>query len=76
MAEPGFSVINVEETPDKIVGKRRGVKVDAAIQETANSLIEAFGHGLVPKGVFRFHTHEEADEWMLKMLARNRKRLI
>ena len=73
MAEPVFSVVNVEETPDKVVGRRRGIRATPAIQETANSLLKAFGHGLVPKGVFRFHTHEEAHEWMLKMLARNRK---
>ena len=70
MAKP---VINVEETPDKIVGQRRGVKGGMILQETANSLRKAFGHGFVPKGVFRFRTHEEADEWMLKMLARHRK---
>ena len=27
----------------------------------------------VPKGVYRFKTHEEADEWINRMLARNIK---
>jgi hypothetical protein len=25
----------------------------------------------MPKGVYRFKTHEEADEWMMRMLARS-----
>jgi hypothetical protein len=25
---------------------------------------------LVPKGVYRFKSHEEADEWLMKMLSR------
>jgi len=27
----------------------------------------------VPRGVYRFKTHEEADEWMVKMLAQSGK---
>jgi hypothetical protein len=70
-----YPVINVEEVPDKIVGKRRKAAdpfdTGLILQETSNALRKAFGQkGLVPKGVFRFRTHEEADEWMLKMLAR------
>ena len=26
----------------------------------------------IPKGVYRFKTHEEADEWMTRMLARSK----
>lgn len=78
MAEPVFAVVNIEETPDKVVGKRRaprnGFKGALVLQETANDLRKAFGHGFVPKGVFRFHTHEEADEWMMRMLVRRRRK--
>ncbi len=28
------------------------------------------GQDLCPKGVYRFKSHEEADEWMMKMLTR------
>ena len=31
---------------------------------------KAFGGVGVPKGVYRFKTHEEADEWLTRMLAR------
>ncbi len=34
---------------------------------------KAFPTPFVPKGVYRFHTHEEADAWMEKMLARCRE---
>ena len=27
------------------------------------------GTGLVPKGVYRFRSHEEADEWMTRQIA-------
>ena len=70
--------INIEETPDKIVGKRRVItdafKAGMALQEMANTLRKSFGHALMPKGVFRFHTHEEADEWMMKMLVRHSRK--
>jgi hypothetical protein len=29
---------------------------------------QALGEVHIPKGVFRFHTHEEADEWLWKMI--------
>jgi hypothetical protein len=40
---------------------------DAAIlQRTINRLR---GVGLIPRGVYRFATHEEADEWMIRTIA-------
>ncbi len=40
---------------------------DAAIlQRTINRLR---GHDLVPRGVYRFATHEEADRWMIRQIA-------
>jgi len=41
------------------------------LQKKANELRKATnGRGLCPKGVFKFNSHEEADAWMVKMLAR------
>lgn len=70
-------IINVEEKPDKVVG-RKGAPKDAfaagmRLQETAGQLGRAFGLIPLPTGAFRFRTHEEADEWMLRMLARHRR---
>jgi hypothetical protein len=40
---------------------------DAAImQRTINRLR---GVGLIPRGVYRFATHEDADEWMIRTIA-------
>ena len=68
--------INVEEKIDKIVG-RRTKSPDALSVETsrkADSIAwrKAFGGLRVPRGVHRFHTHEEADEWLWRMIARPR----
>ena len=30
------------------------------------------GKPFIPKGVYRFHSHEEKDAWTLKMLTRHR----
>ena len=53
----------------KTVTRRRGpadpLRDSAILQRTMNRLR---GAGLVPKGVYRFGTHEEADEWMTRQI--------
>jgi len=53
----------------KIVMRRRGpadpLRDSAILQRTMNRLR---GAGLVPRGVYRFATHEEADEWMTRQI--------
>jgi hypothetical protein len=44
----------------------------AAMQRTMNRLR---GGALVPRGVYRFARHEEADEWMIRMIANTHARL-
>ena len=41
------------------------------LQETVNQLR---GCGLIPKGVYRFRSHQEADEWMMRQIAANHAR--
>ena len=41
------------------------------LQNTMNQLR---GCGLIPRGVYRFRTHEEADEWMMRQIAANHAR--
>lgn len=72
MKEP---FINVEENIGKVVG-RRTRKPDAfesgmKLQALAAQLHASLQHHWAPKGVYRFKTHEEADEWMNRMLARS-----
>jgi hypothetical protein len=67
--------INVEEKIDKVVGRRTrtpdafasGMKLQSLAVELHRSLKQRWA----PKGVYRFKTHEEADEWMNRMLARS-----
>jgi hypothetical protein len=69
--------INVEEKIDRFVGRRTGspdgLSVAHSKKADAISWKKAFGGPGVPKGVYRFHTHEEADQWLWKMLARPKK---
>ena len=64
------TVINIQDPVGKVVGKRRPPKDALAAgltgQSEANRWLQSFGHRLAPKGVFRFHSHEEADAWMRK----------
>ncbi len=67
-------IINLEENIGKTVGRRTAPK-DAfaygmALQQTALDLQKSFGFRGLPRGVFRFNSHEEADRWMMKHLIR------
>ncbi|CAN5468387.1 hypothetical protein BH18VER2_BH18VER2_04150 [soil metagenome] len=70
-----YAVINVEDPVGKTVGRRKlknAWKFGMEGQKTANDLRRSFGHvGVCPKGVFRFKSHEEADQWMVKMLVKS-----
>ena len=67
--------VNVEEKIDRFVGRRTStpdsLRAGMQLQATAARLHKSFGHRWRPKGVYRFKTHEEADAWMTKMLARS-----
>ena len=66
--------INVGEKIDRFVGRR--TKTPDALSTTtsnkANSIAwrKAFGGVRVPRGVYRFKTHEAADQWLWQMLSR------
>jgi hypothetical protein len=68
--QPGNPATAVPNLPIKRVSRRRegqDVPRDAAIlQRTINRLR---GGDLVRRGVYRFHTHEEADAWMTRQMA-------
>jgi len=66
--------INVEEKIDRIVGRR--TKTPDALSTVTSNKAEsiawrkAFGGVRVPRGVHRFKTHQEADQWLLRMITR------
>jgi hypothetical protein len=54
-------IVNLEEQPGKTVGRRTTIPVDYdRLVRNATALMPRLPF---PKGVFRFHTHEEADAW-------------
>lgn len=68
-------VVNIEETIGKTVGRRRPIDplpVRASDIADAEAWRRAFGGVRVPRGVFKFHSHEEADAWLMKHLTRPR----
>jgi hypothetical protein len=60
----------------RIVGRRREpLEYGRGGLKAADNLLRlvtqvAGGQSLAPCGVYRFKTHEEADEWLMKMLTR------
>jgi len=69
------AVVNIEDPVGKIVGRRR---TPAALNVALNSKRvkeewRAAGYGVrVPRGVFRFRSHEETERWLMGHLARKR----
>lgn len=69
--------VNFGEEIGKTVGRRQpaaGAFATAMkLQKTVNDL-QSHLDGICPRGVFRFKTHEEADEWLLQWMSRRRPR--
>jgi hypothetical protein len=68
------SSINVEERIDRFVGRRLRtpdpLSVDFSRRADAVAWRQAFGGVRAARGVYRFQTHEEADEWLWRAIAR------
>ncbi|MBL9116897.1 MAG: hypothetical protein JNJ83_17965 [Verrucomicrobiaceae bacterium] len=61
-------VVNVEEFIGKTVGKRRPpsdpLRLDHSNRSQAEAWMNALPVRLPRRGVYRFHSHEEANQWM------------
>jgi hypothetical protein len=68
-------LVNFEEKIDKVVGRRTrtpdGFLAGMQLQVLAVKLHRSLRPRWAPRGVYRFKTHEEAHEWMNRMLARS-----
>ena len=66
--------INLEEKIDRNVGRRAKTPdaMSMAGSTKADSIAwrKAFGGVRIPRGIHRFKTHEEADKWLWRMIAR------
>jgi hypothetical protein len=67
-------IVNFEEDIGRFVGKRTRVAnaLSTSVSNKADSIAwrKAFGGIRIPRGVHRFKTHEEADQWLWRMIAR------
>jgi hypothetical protein len=70
--------VNLEEKIDKVVGRRLKALAALSVRTSnkADSIAwrKAFGGVNVPRGVHRFRTHEEADDWLWRMISRPKTR--
>lgn len=66
-------VLNLDDPAGKTVGRRTAPRYSfqygLGLQKT---LVALYGRIPIPKGVHRFHSHEEADAWLMKHLARRK----
>ena len=66
------ALINLEDEPGKTVGRRLGegdaFEYGMRLQKAATTFQKESDLSFVPKGVYRFGTHEEADEWLMTMM--------
>ena len=72
------SAASPQDSPARVVGHRRipadGLRMSAAGRsKSARAWAQALGGIPIPRGVYRFRTHEEADEWLWQMLTRPRR---
>ena len=68
--------VNAEEPIDRFVGRRTRTPdaLSTVTSNKANAIAwrKTLGGIRVPRGVYRFKTHEAADEWLWQMIARPR----
>ena len=66
-------IIDLQDPVGKTVGRRvaptDSLKYGLGLQK---SLRQILGGYPVRRGVYRFHSHEEADEWMMNLLVRKK----
>jgi len=66
------TIVNLEETPGKTVGRRKiadPFKFGMQLQRAGGTMRRSNG---LPKGVYKFHSHEEADQWILDQLTKRK----
>lgn len=70
------SIVNLDEKIGKWVGSRRApdpLVLRPGEVANARAWHRAMNGSGIPKGLYRFKTHEEADQWLWKMITRRKK---
>ncbi len=69
--------VPLDDAPPKVLGRRVApdpLRPRAGEREEARRWKQATGAPAIPKGLYRFATHEEADAWLWTMLTKPRSR--
>lgn len=64
--------INLEDSIGKTVGRRippHATNMSEQLQQTGAALFARWGHGM-PKGVYRYRSHEEAEQDLIRHYVR------
>lgn len=64
-------ILNLEDPVKKTVGRRKAPVDSLAYGLELQKTLSQFVRLPIPKGVYRFHTHKEADEWLMKHLTQD-----
>ncbi len=65
------AVINIQDPVRKVVGRRRApnpLSLQGQTKADMRAWKKAFPLPFIPRGVYRFKTHEEADQWLMNQM--------
>jgi hypothetical protein len=69
------SIVNLEENIGKVVGKMKPVPPQERYAQLLHLGRRTFGDRTpLPKGVYRFQTHQLANEWEMRQIMKRTKR--
>jgi hypothetical protein len=67
------AVINNEEFIGKTVGRRKNPADSLTYVDGLQRTVTCFAPTRIKRGVYKFHTHEEADQWLTDHLIRKQE---
>jgi hypothetical protein len=65
-------IINLDDPVGKTVGRRRAPKDSLSYALGLQRISNALSPSRIPRGVYRFRSHEEADAWLMDHMTRKR----
>ena len=64
-------ITNCEESIGKIVGKRMAMRAGGQNELRLQATLNQLSPRRIPRGVYRFHSHEEAEQWLMHQTLRH-----
>ena len=67
-------IVNLQDPAGKIVGRRKpAADTRMGVQRLGAQLAASLKLPMPPRGVYRFKTHEDADQWLMTIWTRGQK---